>query len=230
MDPRINFVFLHVGEDIRPLLLVKSIRKFYPNANIYQCSDLKTSQIDGVDFMYRHDGNIENLMIFRLEAFSNLKLNERSIYLDTDMLVTNFFDLSTFDKYDIILCKRSFANNALINTTFKGMDLSEYQEKTLGEVYPFLACFNITNSYLFWSECLKALRSIDKKFFFWYGDQEAIRIVATLNYDFNIGTLDESEFACLPEYVNKDNLPYLIHYKGPNRKGLMIEDAKKYTL
>ena len=94
----------------------------------------------------------------------------------------------------------------------------------------FLTCFNITNSYLFWSECLKALRSIDQKFFFWCGDQEAIRIAATLNCDFNIGTLDESEFACLPEYVNKDNLPNLIHYKGPNRRGLMIVDAYKYIL
>jgi hypothetical protein len=219
-----------VGEDERPHLLVNSIRKFFPEAKIYQCSDFKTAPVENVDFVFRHDGDIENLMTFRLEAFSNLKLGDRAIYLDTDMLVTNFFDLSAFDNYDIVLCKRSFGLNDLINPLFKRkdklIDLNEYQGKTFGEIYPYLACFTITKSYLFWTECLEILKSLDKKFHFWYGDQEVLRIFPSSDRNTKIGTLEEAKFACLPDFVEINNLPNLIHYKGKQRKNLMIEDAK----
>ena len=91
MDKRVNFVFLHVGEDIRPYFLVKSIKKFFPIASIYQCTDLTTKVIEGVDNVFRYKGDTSNLMTYRLEVFSKLAINEYAIYLDTDMLIFNHF-------------------------------------------------------------------------------------------------------------------------------------------
>ena len=93
MDQRINFVFLHVGEDTRPNLLVKSIRKYFEKSYIYQCTDLASKEVDGVDKVFRYDGDVKNIMRFRLEAFSSLNLEEKAIYLDTDMLVIKKFDV-----------------------------------------------------------------------------------------------------------------------------------------
>ena len=228
MDQRINFVFLHVGEDTRPNLLVKSIRKYFENPYIYQCTDLATKEVDGVDKVFRYDGDTKNLMTFRLEAFSSLNIEEKAIYLDTDMLVINKFDID-INHCDAILCKRSFGLDKLFNASFRGMDLSEYKNMTLGDVYPFLACFTVTKSSTFWKEAFNILKSLDKKFHFWYGDQEALKKIAASN-KFKISTVEEAIFACLPEEINHSLLPNLIHFKGPSRKSLMIDMANQMGL
>ena len=228
MDQRINFVFLHVGEDTRPNLLVKSIRKYFENPYIYQCTDLATKEVDGVDKVFRYDGDTKNLMTFRLEVFSSLNIEEKAIYLDTDMLVINKFDID-INHCDAILCKRSFGLDKLFNASFRGMDLSEYKNMTLGDVYPFLACFTVTKSSTFWKEAFNILKSLDKKFHYWYGDQEALKIIKAKNI-FNIDTVQESIFACLPEEVDKFNLPNIIHFKGAARKNFMLDVSAQMGL
>lgn len=228
MDQRVNFVFLHVGEDDRPNLLVKSIRKYFPKSYIYQCTDLVSKDVDGVDNVYRLDGDIKNLMTFRLEAFSSLNIQEEAIYLDTDMLVINKFDIK-INHSDAILCKRSFDLDRLFNTSFLGMDLSEYQDMTLGDVYPYLACFTVTKSSAFFKEALNVLKLLDHKFYYWYGDQEALKKIKTKSM-FNIFTVEESIFACLPEQIDKNNLPNILHFKGAARKPLMIIMANQMGL
>ena len=228
MDQRINFVFLHVGEDTRPNLLVKSIRKYFQNSYIYQCTDLTSKEIDGVDKVFRYDGDIKNLMTFRLEVFSLLNIQEKAIYLDTDMLVINKFDID-INHCDVILCKRSFDLDNLFNASFLGMDLSEYQNMTLGDVYPFLACFTVTKSSDFWKDALNILKSLDKKFHYWYGDQEALKIIKAKNI-LNIDTVQESIFACLPEKIDELNLPNIIHFKGAARKNFMLNVSAQMGL
>ena len=228
MDQRINFFFLHVGEDTRPNLLVKSIRKYFQNSYIYQCTDLTSKEIDGVDKVFRYDGDIKNLMTFRLEIFSLLNIQEKAIYLDTDMLVINKFDID-INHCDAILCKRSFALDSLFNASFRGMNLSEYQNMTLGDVYPFLACFTVTKSSDFWKEAFNILKSLDEKFHYWYGDQEALKIIKAKNI-FNIDTVKESIFACLPEQIDELNLPNIIHFKGAARKNFMLDVSAQMGL
>lgn len=167
-------------------------------------------------------------MTFRLEAFSSLNIDEKAIYLDTDMLVINKFDID-INHYDAILCKRSFDLDNLFNTSFRGMDLSEYQNMTLGDVYPFLACFTVTKSSAFWKEACNILKSLDKKFHYWYGDQEALKIIQAKNM-FNIDTVQESIFACLPEQADKFNLPNIIHFKGAARKNFMLDVSAQIGL
>ena len=56
------------------------------------------------------------------------------------------------------------------------MDLSEYFNMKIIDVYPILACFTITKSNVFWIKCFENLLQIDQKFHKWYGDQEAIKM------------------------------------------------------
>ena len=74
-------------------------------------------------------------MTFRLLAFSELRLTTAAIYLDTDMLVVAPLDVKgLLGENDVALCLREFGTQDTINTSFKGMNLIEYQGKTFGEV------------------------------------------------------------------------------------------------
>lgn len=217
----LKFVFLQVGEDPLTPLLVRSIKKQMPDAEIFQCSDASTARIDGVDRISVCRENRENLMTFRLAAFSQLKLDAPAAYVDTDILFTKSCSTDALiDGCDVAVCRRTFAREALLNTNFRGMDLSEYRGKTLGEVYPYLASFNVTRSYRFWAECLNELNRLDPKFHWWYGDQEAIRNVIRRG-EFRFRELEESDVSCLPECVNPNRMPLAIHFKGQTRKAKM---------
>jgi hypothetical protein len=213
-------VFLHVGEDQLVNLFVESIRRSCGNIQIIQCTDLSTPEVKGVDNVFRYDGDIKNLMTFRLKCFSELKLNIPAIYLDTDMLVVKDLNDLIINCGKIGLCRRDFNRNALFNTNFNGMNLSEYSGMTLDEVYPYIACCTLTPSFEFWSEASSALDKLDRKYHFWYGDQEAIRKVAKNIKSEDMIYLPESIYGCLPEHVMKFD-PKIIHFKGAARKSLM---------
>jgi len=215
-----TFVFLHVGDDPIAELLAQSIIRTNRDARLIQCADPLTGQVTGTTDIYRHDGDTSNLMTFRLEAFSGLGLQEPAIYLDTDMLVlTELNSEDILAGTDVACCERSFSRDAPINTSYLGMDLSEYENKTFGEVYPILAAFTVTRTFDFWAACSKRLLELDDKFHFWYGDQEAMRDVARLNI-FNLRLIPESVFACLPEFSQRTS-PKVLHFKGVKRKKLM---------
>ncbi len=222
-----NFAFLQIGELTLPTLLVKSIRKYIPNAYIIQISDLKTGKVEGVDKIYRYDGDTSNLMTFRLESHANLDITEQTIFLDTDMLILKFFPLSDFASCDVVLCEREFGLDGIVNTKYNGMNMTMYQNKSFQEVWPFLGCLNIVKNKSFWSGCSDILSNLDPQFHFWYGDQEAIKIFVRNNPLLNYGMAKESLFACLPEYINLEKLPYIAHFKGKARKGLMLKMANE---
>lgn len=213
-----TFVFFHVGHDLNVNLLVKSIKATNPNAQIIQCSDFSTTKIDGVTDIFRLVSDVNNLMTLRLEIFSKLKLDYPAIYIDTDMLILKEVQInSLLNSYDVVCCQRSFALNDLINISFRGMDLSEYKNKTLGEIYPIIACFTLTKNYEFWYACYENLLTLDTKFHTWYGDQEAMRNIINSNR-FKAGFLPESMVACLPEFFNFNDPPISLHFKGAQRK------------
>ncbi len=229
-----RFVFLSVGADIfYPRLLVNSIRRVMHDAEIIQCSDPKTPKIERVDQIKVFDEDTSNLMKFRLSAFSQLGLKSPAIYLDTDMLVLQKCNLMEILKgNDVILCERTFEKESLFNTkpffqnnlATSKFEYSEYKGLSMFEVFPYIACFNLVKNHEFWDECYKVLLSLDEKYHFWYGDQEAIKRVIT-SKKFVFESLPEYFVACLPEYVNFNNSPALIHFKGAHRKKLMLDAA-----
>ena len=223
---KFDFVFFHVGDTFHPTLLTKSIKKFNPDSKIFYITDKKNKNIEGVTNTIRIDCNSDDLMTSRLLGFSELKLNTPAIYIDSDVLITKNIPNELFNQNEVYLCKRSFMINSIINTSFKNMDLSEYKNKTLGEIYPFIACFTYANNYKFWEECYNILINLNKKFHYWYGDQEALRIINDQK-KFNIGYLNENLICSTPEMLNETSKVYSIHFKGPNRKKLMSTFAEK---
>jgi hypothetical protein len=223
---KFDFVFFHIGDTFHPTLLTKSIKKFNPDSKIFYITDKKNKNIEGVTNTIRIDCNSDDLMTSRLLGFSELKLNTPAIYIDSDVLITKNIPNELFNENEVYLCKRSFMIDSIINTSFKNMDLSEYKNKTLGEVYPFIACFTYATNYKFWEECYNILINLNKKFHYWYGDQEALRIINDQK-KFDIGYLNENLICSTPEMLNDTSKVYSIHFKGPDRKKLMSTFAEK---
>jgi hypothetical protein len=218
-----TFVFFHVGDDVSaPKLLVKSIRKSNPGSTVIMCTDHNTPKISDVDKTLVAGCDTSKLMTSRVNAFKELSLQTPAVYLDTDILVTGRIpQLETMTASSVMLCRRSFMRDSAFNTGFRGYDYREHSGKTLDQVYPFLACFTVTGSGLFWSEIALILDNLDEKYAIWYGDQEAIRQWSENRGMQQTKSLKESAVACLPEYVQKNTLPLCIHFKGAQRKELM---------
>jgi len=226
------FVFLHVGPAVEmPTLLVRSLRLFHPDAQVIQCTDLATPEISGVSAVNRVRGDTTHLMTYRLLSFARLQREEPALYMDTDMLCVAPIDPpNVLGGCDVAVCNREFSCGALINTRFNGLDLGEYEGRTLGQVYPYVACATITRSAGFWEDCLANLQTLHRKFHTWYGDQEAIRNVLAWG-KYKVGLLPESVYGLLPDaHAPKSVSPRLLHFKGPHRKPLMLEFAKQLRI
>ena len=138
-------------------------------------------------------------MTFRLSCFSRIQIDAPTIFLDTDILCVQKVDLpQILHDNDIAVCHRQFDTKSLIKADSKRMKLPEYAGRTMGQVYPYIACATVTKSNDFWITCLKNLLELDPKFHVWYGDQEAIRNVVASN-KYKTALLPESIYACLPE-------------------------------
>jgi hypothetical protein len=217
-----TFVFFLVGNWMEPRILVRSIRKEMPRARIIQCSDKNTPRIDGVSELFNVEGDVNNLMTLRLKAFSTLGLDEVAVYLDMDMVLLRPLDAGfLLGKADAVVCERSFNREVMFNPTFRDRDWSMYKDKTLYEAHPYVACFTITKNVRFWLKAYELLLEMPDNFHYWFGDQEAIKTIVRSNL-FQIKTVPESTYACLPDKVNPAApKPRLLHFKGANRKEWM---------
>lgn len=104
---KLQFAFFWVGQDITiPLALVDSIRFTYgEEAYIYQLSDKKTESIKGVDEIIR-DELPNEIMLARLKAYSLIKTQNTTLFLDADSLVIKKLKLPDFNKFRACLVRR----------------------------------------------------------------------------------------------------------------------------
>jgi len=221
--------FLHVGPDTTlPGILVRSLREHNPDMRIVQCADRVSPQVSGVDDVLRIDADAGNLMTFRLQAFAGLAGNEPTLFLDTDMVCARPIDpAAELDDCDVAVCLREYNNAMPLDTRAMGINLTEYEGRTLGDVYPYLACAVIAKDAAFWTACLEDLRRLPAKFHKWFGDQEAMRNVIKAG-GHKVGWLRESIYACLPDmHTDPSHGPKLFHFKGPLRKQMMIDGARQ---
>lgn len=224
-----TFCFFHIGSDSNyPQMLVDSIKKYNPNSEIVYCTDRHSPNIKGVTHRLEFDGNPDEIMTFRLNSFASSGISGPAIYLDTDMLCLRSFDPEKFlESKDLYICERSFGRDAFFNGNFRGMNYLEYDRMPLGEVYPYLACTTITRNSEVWIELADVCDSLSEKFRIWYGDQEALKIVAKRKSNGQLGFMPEHTYACLPENMNYVSRATFLHFKGAARKGLMIDFYKK---
>jgi hypothetical protein len=209
-------VYFHVGPNlVQPKRLTESIRQVMPNAKIILCSDFETPEIE-CDIRVDTIIDRNKLMTARLSSFAELGLNRTAMYIDTDMVfLEQVYPEKILGNSNVVLCRRSFSRNGLFETNQRGLCFIEHSGKLLDTVFPYLACFTVTPNSDFWKELLCIHEQLDPKYHAWYGDQESMRIYAEL---YRVSTVDESEYACLPEKnVNGDYSAKILHYKG-NRK------------
>lgn len=209
-------VCFHVGPNVvQPKRLTESIRQVMPRAKIILCSDFKTPDIQ-CDIRVDKIIDRNKIMTARLSSFATLGLNRTAIYVDTDMVFLKpVYPENILGTDNVVLCRRSFNRNGLFETNQRGLSFIEHSGKLLDNIFPYLACFTVTPNSNFWKDLLRIHEQLDPKYHVWYGDQESMRIYANL---YKVSTVDESEYACLPEKnANQDYSAKILHYKG-NRK------------
>lgn len=212
-----TFVFFRTGTEDQiwyTRKFVESLRETNPDARIIMCTDSKTPVIDGTE-RFELDSDSTDFMEYRLRIYAALKLNYPAMYLDDDMIIcSEIFPEALLQDQRALFCDRMFNRDGKFNTSMKGLTFSEYEGKTMAEVFPYLACATVTMDYTVWSELLSIMDHIDPKYRKWYGDQEAMKIWAKMN---DFGTLLETQYACLPEYLEGRD-PKIIHYKGSRKE------------
>ena len=221
-----HFAFFHVGHDISgPQKMVKSILRHNPDAFITMYTDEITPDVMGITRRVESEVNREELCYHRIKAYAETYASSISsvMYLDTDMLVQDKIVVKDLlEQYkDVTFCKREFSFDAMFNTDQRGLKFPEYEGKTIGQVYPYIACTVVTKNPQVWKNLLAIYDTLDPKFRKWYGDQEAMRIYAE-KYPERVSEMCESVYGCLPEHKHDD--AKIIHYKGPARKKL-FEDV-----
>ena len=82
-------------------------------------------------------------MVGKIKCFSSFPVNKSSIYLDPDMLVMKSNFKIIWRKGGHFLLKRSFDLSNKIPTTFREIEFPNHKNKSLKDVYPFIACFVI---------------------------------------------------------------------------------------
>ena len=216
-----RFAFFHVGSDItQPKRLVESIYESNPNAEIHMASDEVTPPIPGVGHRVNIRGDRKEIMSMRLAGFTALVLNQPTFYLDTDMIVLEKLNPSDLlgDK-QILFLRRTFNREVLFNPHFRDMDLTEYTNRSMDEVYPYIAACTVTRDWKPWGEMFAMLDHMNPKFKEWYGDQEALKLYSLSVPNKQMALLHERDYACLPEHRDQYT-PKILHYKGAARKQL----------
>jgi len=217
-----HFAFFHVGEDIsQPQKMVKSLLRHNPDAFITMYTDCYTPDVMGITRRVESEVNREELCYHRVKAYAETYVSSilPTMYLDTDMLVQDKIvvkDLLEQHK-NVTFLRREFQRDAIFNVDQRGINFSEYEGKTIDEVYPYVGCTIVAKNPQVWKDLLAIYDALDPKFRRWYGDQEALRIYAE-KYPERVSEMHESVYGCLPEH--KTNDAKILHFKGEARKKL----------
>lgn len=178
-----NFAFFWVGIDISiPSCLTKSIIHAYKGekVNIFMLTDKKTPYIEGVTETIRVLLP-KDIMLARLKAYSQLKIDDQVIFLDADSLVLNKFKKISTDK-SFMVFKRN-KEGIKINPNYPEF-YPEFVGKTFDDMMPFLFGAIVTSSkysYKNFLTILEQARKLPSRFHRWYGDQFALKLVLENN-------------------------------------------------
>ena len=222
----LRVVFLNVGPETSYAdILCRSVKKSNPLCKVIQVTDISSPVVSCADEVVRFDEPSENLMLFRAHTFSQIEIKGPTWYLDTDMIVLQ--ELPRL--IGVGVCLREFGLEGSVYRQFRGLDFSEHLLKTLGEVYPILACTTFSSGPNLWKKVHTVLKKLPRKYWSWYGDQEALKMIS--ERDSSLIKLKESEFACWPEHYHfPPSLPRVLHFKGAARKEEMLKMANDLAL
>jgi hypothetical protein len=231
---KLQFAFFWVGQDISiPSALVDSIRFIYgEEAYIYQLTDKKTDFIKGVDQIIR-DELPNDIMLARLKAYSLIKTQNITLFLDADTLVIQKIKLPDFNKFVACLVKRD-DENFILNYNWPEYYPEFINQKAI-DIMPILfACIITPDGGKLFDGLFKDALKLPGRFHRWYGDQMAIAEEWMKNKE-NYLLLKEEEYsfatktslkkAQLKNLIKND--VRIIHFKNPNSKQFISETLKE---
>ena len=227
-----QIAFFWVGENIEiPSILVKSIRKVYPNndVKITHLTNMKTPNIDGVSNTIRSELS-KKLMLARLEAYVNYTHNDDLTYFcDADSILLDKLNLDTFDD-NYYFIKRNFEDNWLINNPEWIEKYPEFSNKYFNDVMPYYAGgMLVRNGHSFFKELLQHCKDLRENFHSWYGDQVSQKIIFD-NKKFDIKFIDQNIFLkIVKKELKSEEIEILnilgtkmITFKGQETKDFLI--------
>lgn len=215
---KMNIAFYHSGiEDKIVTIFTESVKISNPNCILTQITDQVTPPVRNIDQIIRDIPDKRGVIRSRVLAFSNFDTSIPTWFLDTDMIVK--------EKLPILkqsaLCRREFEKNHIFNHFFGGNDFTEYKNMKLDDVYPILGCATYSFGENIWKRILKYSKLVNSRFYNWFYDQELLRHFYFNEKNFSL--VFESEYACLPEFIEYLNTTKIVHFKGKNRKNKMKE-------
>jgi hypothetical protein len=218
----IRFAFFYAGSNISEAdMLVRSIKLSNPESEILQISNNDTNQVRGVTQLSRFnypvtEFNHIEVTKHRLECYSQLSFdNTPTIFLDTDMLVIKKITHDDIFKFaDNVFLKRWW--NATINRPDPLDPLHSYHNKTLNDIWPYIACFIACQSDQLLKDLYSIIDQLSNEQKGWTIDQHAIKKLVESNKH-SVATVSEYIYGCLPDQVDA-NLSYakILHFKGNN--------------
>ena len=231
---KLQFAFFWVGNDISiPSALVDSIRFTYGDeAYIYQLSDKKTEPIKGVSEIIR-DELPNEIMLARLKAYSLIKTQNTTLFLDADSLVIQKLKLPDFNKYRACLVKRD-DQTSILNHNYPEY-YPEFFNQKMVDIMPILFGLIITpDGGKLFDELFKIALKLPDRFHRWYGDQMAIAQEWIKNKE-NYLLLKQEEYLFVTRTsLKKSQLEGLIKndvkiitFKGPHSKQFIPETLKE---
>ena len=231
---KLQFAFFWVGENISiPSALVGSIRFIYgEEAYVYQLTDKKTDSVKGVDKIIR-DELPNDIILARLKAYSLIKTQNTTLYLDADSLVIQKLKLPDFNKFVACLVKRDDETSIIYDNWPEYYP--EFSNQKAIDVMPILfGCIITPDGGKLFDGLFKNVLKLPDRFHRWYGDQMAIAQEWIKNKE-NYFLLKQEEYLFVTKSPLKKvqlknlikNGTKIITFKGPLSKQFIPETLKE---
>ncbi|MDB5867444.1 MAG: hypothetical protein JWO70_5250 [Betaproteobacteria bacterium] len=206
----ITVAFVHVGNDaLLPRIMVASVRRAMPHAQVVHLTDESTPAIADVDEVVRLRYDGVHLMPYRLEHFARLEPCD-AIFLDTDIIVQKDLGALFETPFDIALTRRE-----AIGTDPAGVDVAQVMPYNTGVM------LSTRGGWDFWRNAWRVCESYTEEARRWWGDQYAVKALA------EAAPIRILELACdaynySPATQSEDvSGRHVVHYKGTERKAWM---------
>lgn len=191
-------------------LLVASVRRCMPYAHVVHFTDLTSPGVKGVDAVRRKPS--EPMALLRMRHHAGVE--GEWLFVDTDVIVQRSGVRKVFnDEFDIAITDRTWPHlKAAVGFT---------------ERMPFNTGVVFSRCPRFWADVYTRLRNLEPELQQWMGDQEVIcEIVNEDSPRYQVRHLRGHKYN-YPPVVEEDTTDleaaaFIVHYKGPKRKPLMM--------
>lgn len=195
-----KLAFLHARQDPKyALLMIESVRKHMPHAQLIHLTDEDTEGIEGCE-VRRRPWHVENPIFLKMEHLREIE--GEVLVLDTDVIVQADISPVFGLPFDMAL-------------TWRDGPIFDDAGNDVARLMPYNCGVMFQRNPMFWDACLHWCAKNSPG---WYADQlSAVNIAPK----FNVLRLHCNNFNYTPRKAEEDvSRRYVVHYKGKSRKFL----------